>query len=395
MPVIPSEAFRQNLSFIVLAAIGLASIGLQPVLVSSMIEHSGYAPGATGYIASAEVFGIALTNLTLTFAGARLSWRMLSAAGLVLILIGGALSLSATPVVSLMIVARFISGLGSGLLISRSYAAAGLTSNADKMLGYILAGSTAHTAAASLLLPIAAEQWGTAAIFIYFMLITLAGFPVLKGMPERADDSVTEARSGSLAAERFTALGAAGLLFLGLGVLWPYLFQIGLAMGATSEQAAIGLTLSQVAAFGGALVAGLAGRIMPAFTMSVLTVVLTAISVLLMDRMTGHISYGVLASGFNGASNASMVLLLGAVALVDTDGRWIAAAVAAQTLGFAFGPAIAGVIVADGHYGRAELLSVVLLVLSLVVATVSAVLTRSRERRDGLHGRQYQEDCIG
>jgi len=382
--VIPTEAYRRNGSFILLATIGLASIGLQPVLVSSMIEHSGFAPGAAGYIASAEVFGIAATNLALTFMGARLSWRMLSAVGLLLILVGGAFSLFAAPVVELMMVARFISGLGSGLLISRSYAAAGLTPYADKTLGYILAASTAHVAAASFFLPLLAGRWGTAAIFLYFMLVALPGFSALQGMPRSAADGVRATRSGSRTAERFTALGAASLLFLGLGVLWPYLFQIGLDMGASPKQAAVGLTLSQIAAFVGALLAGLAGRIMPASVMCLLAVTVTAVSVLLMGQMTGSIPYSVLASGFNGASNAAMVLMLGAVALVDTDGRWMAAAVAAQTLGFAFGPAIAGVLVADGDYARAEFLSVVLLVFSIIVTTVSVVLTGWRKRQEWL-----------
>ena len=64
-------------SSITLALIGLAALGVQPVLVSMLIEVAHFSDSGAGYIASAEVFGIAATNAATTLAGHRWNWRKL------------------------------------------------------------------------------------------------------------------------------------------------------------------------------------------------------------------------------------------------------------------------------------------------------------------------------
>lgn len=52
----------------------------------------------------------------------------------------------------------------------------------------------------------------------------------------------------------------------------------------------------------------------------------------------------VLTAGFNGGNHAARVLVLGPLVEADIDGRWVVAGVALQTLGFAFGAAMAAMI---------------------------------------------------
>ncbi len=379
--MVTAESLPRNASVaapIALAVIGLAGLGAQPVVVSTLIEAGGYDVRTAGYVASAEVFGIALANAATTFGAARVSWRLLCGIGLALMLLGSALSLLAGAAVSHMMLARAVSGLGSGLLISRGYAAAGLTRDPDRMLGYILATSTAQTAIASYCLPILAAAWGVSVIFYYFAALAAFGVLFLKRIPVGADAAILSSHSGSSLAERVAALLAAASLFLGLGVLWAYLFQIGLTMGATTAQAAAGLTLSQVAAFVGALIAAFAVRWIPAIGLKLGSILITIASVALLQVLSGGMAYAVLASGFNGASNTTMVLALGAVAAADVDGRWIAAAVTLQTLGFAFGPAIAAQIVRSDDFHMAQSLCIALLVVCAAATCAAFVLSRRR-----------------
>lgn len=369
---------RSALGPVALAVVGLAGLGIQPVLVSALIEQGGFEVGAAGYVASAEVFGIAIANAATTFGAARVSWRLLCGCGLVLMLLGAAASLLAGADATHMMLARGISGLGSGLLISRGYAAAGLSAAADRMLGYILAASTLQVAIASYVLPLLAASHGLPVVFGYFALLAVAGVPFLPRMPVGADTTIQSRHSGSSPAERITALLAAATLFLGLGVLWPYLFQIGLGMGASTEEAAAGLTLSQVAAFGGALAAAFLVRWVRPILLNVGSLLLTLASVVLLQFLTGGAAYALLASGFNGASNTTMVLALGAVAAVDVDGRWIAAAVTLQTLGFALGPALAARIVSGNDFLAAQQLSMTLLVVCAVATIAAWTLHRLR-----------------
>jgi hypothetical protein len=366
------------LSAIVIATIGYAGLGFQPVLVSSLIEAGEFSPDAAGYVASAEVFGIAAASLATALKGNQLSWRLQCFAGLMLLIAGVVASVMAGSDVPGMMAARFISGLGSGLLISRGYAAAGLSPNPDRMLGYLLAASTAHVAVGSLLLPKLIAQWGLATIFIYFGVLACTGLPFIRWIPVRSINTTELKHSGSTLTERLAALVAAALFFMGLGVLWAYLFQVGLSMGASADEAAAGLSVSQIAAFGGALVAALAGRKIPAFSMLLFAYVVTIGSVSLFPMLSGGLAYAVLAAGFNGGSNTAMVLVLGAVAEADIDGRWIAAAVASQTLGFAFGPAMAALMMSDKNFLIPEIMSVALILASCAATIIAALAVRSR-----------------
>lgn len=348
-------------------------------MVSSLIEQGAFSASTAGYIAAAEVFGVAISNAATTFTGARLSWRMLCGLGLMLMLVGTGLSV-ASDAAGLLMGARAVSGLGSGLLISRAYAAAGLTRNPDRMLGYILATSTAQIALASYFLPGLAAAHGLVVIFVYFGALTLIGFPLLRWMPVGADAAVQVLHGASTAAQRVIALTSAAFLFLGLGVLFAYLFQLGLNMGATTEQAAVGLTLSQIAAFVGALIAAFGVRWIPAIALHLGSLVITMVSIALFQFMSGGLAYAVLASGFNGASNTTMVLALGVVASLDVDGRWLAAAVTSQIVGFALGPALAAMVVSDDNYILAQYLSIAFLCISAVGTIVVSVLAHTKPR---------------
>jgi hypothetical protein len=277
-----------------------------------------------------------------------------------------------------MIAARLISGFGAGLLTSSGYAAAGMTRNPDRMFGYILAAATAHAALTSLLLPGLAISWGVQTIFIYFGILGLIGLPFLKWIPVSTNTQVMQLHSGSKLSERLAALLAVVLLFTGLGVLWPYLFQIGLNMGAGVDGASIGLTSSHLAAFGGALLAGYAGRLIPAFAMFLLAMAVTIGSILLLPVLSGALAYAILASGFNAGSNMAIVLALGAVAQADVNGRWIAGAVMLQTLGLAIGPALAALVMTGSDFQMPEILSVVLIAGSCIAGIFVALQARHR-----------------
>jgi MFS family permease len=366
-------------SSITLALIGLAALGVQPVLVSMLIEVAHFSDSGAGYIASADVFGIAATNAATTLAGHRWNWRKLCVAGLLLMIAGNLASIFSGADAGSLMLSRFASGLGSGLLISRGYAAAGLARNPGRMFGYILAVSTAQVAAASFLLPRWSATGGVNVVFQYFVVLAVIGCLFVRWMPAggAAQPSVGRAGAASMAECAF-ALGSAATLFLGLGILWPYLMQIGISAGIGAESAAIGLSVSQLAAFAGALVAAFGVRWLPAASLLIAGLVVTIASTLLFQTATTGLGYGLMASGFNGASNTAMVLVMGAVAAADSDGRLIAAAVTAQTLGFALGPALAAAVVTDGSYLVAQVLSAVVVATSLVAALTVMLMRRAR-----------------
>lgn len=367
-------------SSIMFALIGFAALGVQPILVSVLIELGNFSHSSAGYIASAEVFGVATANVAITLMGNRWNWKHQCTVGLLLIVVSNLASITWGSDSGLMMLSRFTSGLGCGLLISRGYAAAALSQNPDGIFGYILAASTAQMTAASYLLPKWSSAAGMDVIFYYFLVLAVIGFFFLRWMPAGEVTSELQKKGRQLSfAEPALALTSAAMLFLGLGVMWPYLLHIGISTGISSEAAAIGLSASMIAAFFGALIAGVGVRWVPAGSILIATLIITVASVVLFQTATTSLDYGLFASGFNGGSNAAMALVLGAVAATDSSGRLTAAAVTLQTLGFALGPALAAAVVGDGNYHVAQLLSATFVLVSLLTAVPVMLLRRKRQ----------------
>ena len=61
-------------SAILLVVIGMSVFIVQPGFVQGLVEYAGYDDVQAGYIASAEMFGIALTTMVMTFLVSHLSW---------------------------------------------------------------------------------------------------------------------------------------------------------------------------------------------------------------------------------------------------------------------------------------------------------------------------------
>ena len=103
----------------------------------------------------------------------------------------------------------------------------------------------------------------------FFALFPLVTLPWLKYFPVSGENVVqVEKDAVDLAGSaKGLALAAMFVYFLAQGVVWAYLFLIGIAGGLTEQQVANGLTVSQFAgiagALGAALSAGRYGRAVP------------------------------------------------------------------------------------------------------------------------------------
>src|SRR5690606_35642236 len=112
-PAAPVDVDRPRSLF---AAIYMAVIGpevfiVQPGFVQGLVQYAGFSDKAAGDIASAEMWGIALTTVVLSFFASRCNWRHVFAVSLIVIVIGNLASmLAATPVA--FGAWRFLAGLG-------------------------------------------------------------------------------------------------------------------------------------------------------------------------------------------------------------------------------------------------------------------------------------------
>ena len=85
---------RSIIAIIYIAVIAPCVFILQPGYVQGLVEYLALSEEQAGYIASAEMFGIAFTTLLLIFMEARFDWRKLTVLCLIVAAAGNLLSLS-------------------------------------------------------------------------------------------------------------------------------------------------------------------------------------------------------------------------------------------------------------------------------------------------------------
>ena len=146
---------RQSIiAILYLAVVGPCVFILQPGFVQGLVEYLGLSEQAAGYVASAEMFGIATTTVLLSVIAERISWRNCLVASSLLCAAGNFASVGQTDP-QLLAIIRFITGLGSGGLISLTFTMAGLTDRTDRNFGLIITWVLIYGALGLLVMPTA------------------------------------------------------------------------------------------------------------------------------------------------------------------------------------------------------------------------------------------------
>jgi predicted MFS family arabinose efflux permease len=354
---------------------------VQPGFVQGLVQYLRFSDQAAGQVASAEMFGIAVTTVAMTFAAHRVNWRLVVLISLVAMAVTNALSTVVTDFAGFATL-RFLAGLGAGGLISLSFAAIGLTSQPDRNFGYLIMWVLTYGAIAMWLMPTAYSLAGLDGALWFFALFPLVTLPWLRYFPVTGENAAqVEKDAVDLAsAPKASALAAMLFYFLAQGVVWAYLFLIGIAGGLTEQQVANGLTISQfagiVGALGAALSAGRYGRVGPLL----LGILGGAATLYFLVGRFSSFSYLLAVGVYNLAWNFTHPYLLGAMASFDRRGRVVVYAVAMQMLGLAIGPFLAASVIEEGYYANVTRLGAVLFIASAAFI-LPPVLAQARRVR--------------
>jgi hypothetical protein len=277
---------------------------------------------------------------------------------------------------------RFVAGIGAGTLISLSFGAIGLTQQPDRNFGYLIMWVLTYGAFALWLMPTVYESAGLDGLLWFFALFPMVALPWLRNFPE-SGENIAQVEKDAVdlpATSRSFALAAMFAYFLAQGVVWAYLFLIGLAGGLSEQQVANGLTVSQFAGIAGALAAALTagkyGRVVPL----VIGIVGGAMTLYFLVGRFSMTTYLVAVSLYNLAWNFTHPYLLGAMASFDRHGRTVVYAVAMQMLGLAVGPSLAASVIDEGVYMNVNLLGGLLFIASAMLI-LPPVLTQMRRAR--------------
>lgn len=341
---------------------------VQPGFVQGLVQYLGFDDQGAGYTASAEMFGLAATTILMTFTAHRVNWRKVIFASLLIMFLANALCTLITDL-DTFVVLRFIAGLGAGSLVSLSFAAVGLTGNPDRNFGFLIMWVLTYGAIVLWAMPTAYEFAGINGAIWFFALFPLTALPFIRYLPVSGETEVhIEADAVNLTPQmKGMALLAMLAYFMAQGVVWAYLFLIGIGGGLNEQAVANGLMLSQFAGIGGALLAAMIahkyGRSVP-LSIGILG------GALCLYFLIGNFEFLVFALAvgvYNFLWNMTHPFLLGAMASFDRRGRVVVYAVAMQMIGLAVGPGLAASVISAGDYVNVNALGAGLFVTSLLL----------------------------
>jgi predicted MFS family arabinose efflux permease len=380
-PAIDINSGISLFSTIYLGVIGAAVFIVQPGFVQGLVEFYGFSEQEVGYIASAEIWGIALTTLLLAFGGHRYSWQKILKCSLILFVLGNLVSLTATSMLSFGAL-RFISGLGSGGVVSLTFTIIGITTKADRNFSLLIMGVLTYGAFGLWSMPTAFEAVGMNGVIIFFAVFGGSGWWFLSHLPDSGEEQLqVEDDAVNLSYRlRVFALLAMFTYFLAQGVIWAYLFLIGLNGGVSEQGVANGLMLSQFLGIAGAMIAALAGNRFGR-TLPLAIGILGGGMVLfwLFGTFTSLV-YAITVCVYNFAWNMTHPYLLASMASFDQHGKVVVYAVAAQMLGLAIGPAFAASLIQQNDYSLVIIAGMALFLLSFLMILIP-LLAHQRQRQ--------------
>ncbi len=355
-------------SIVYLAVIGAAVFIIQPGFVQGLVEEFGFSEQAVGYIASAEVWGIALTSIAMAIWGHSISWRMLMHGSLVLCVVGNVASLATQDEIGFALL-RFIVGLGSGGLISITFTAMGLTANPDRNYGYLIMGVLIYGALGLWAIPSALAAFGMVGVLLFLAAFSATGFVLVRYLPDGGHEvPAVEADAVDLPVRfKVEAVLAMFTYFFAQGVMWAYLFLMGVNGGVEEQDVANGLMVSQFLGIGGAMIAAAVGQRFGRQWPLAIGILGGSLVLLALLNPFNALVYALVVCVYNLFWNMTHPFLLAAMASFDRQGKVVVYAVAAQMLGLAVGPAFAAALLGDGNYAQVIQASIVLFVVSLVL----------------------------
>tara|TARA_B100000686_G_C16800560_1_gene985661 strand:- start:3828 stop:5000 length:1173 start_codon:yes stop_codon:yes gene_type:complete len=369
-----NQAVNINARTSIVAIVFLSVIGpcvfiLQPGYVQGLVEYLGFNDVQAGYIASGEMFGVAACTIIMVFLSQKYNWRGLVAICLAICTLGNLLSVSVTDFERLLLM-RFITGLGSGGVISLGFTMMGLTQKADRNFGFVITWVLIYGAFGLWAMPSAYSLVGMNGVLIFFAIFCLSGFYFLRFLPIGGrQDSTTPNTDAPKYALRIKGISLLSILVynIAIGITWAYLFLLGLEASIPEQTVANVLTISQFLGIAGAFIAVLLqlriGRTIPLM----IGLLGGAISVYC---LVGEIDYLLYSGGvylFNLLWNLSMPYLLATLADFDPTARMVTWGVSMQMVGTAAGPSVAALILSSSDYDSVYLTAAALFVASAIL----------------------------
>lgn len=362
---------------------------ISPVLVGSAMDSMGFSSDQAGLLIASYFAGYTLITVSAVLWLPRVNMRT-AAWVFSLVFVAGLLGAANQTSLSGSIVTMFIAGTGAGMLYGISITIVGQSDDPDRYFGFALAsqlliGSVMLFAGPAWIGP----NWGytgiltATAVFVAVMSVAISWTPIaIAEGPVSASGEPLQVPTSLV----LVSIVAVLIWFMGYSGIYAFVERIGVDSGLNGQQ--IGLVLSltiitgMIGALGAASLGDRYGKIKPHIAGAVGAV----ITILLLNSQTNLASYSLAIIFLTLSLNFWLAYMLGAVAAIDTSGRFAVLTTAALGVGATMGPAIAGGLISGSIFLPMFIFAAIAIVAGLLV--IVSVLQRVTTRLTALPDNQ-------
>ena len=346
-----------------------------PSIVGALTDAGRLDPAMAGYVVAIDLAAQVAGTLLFMRESRRRLWSTCFSAGLALMVIGNLLS-CATLTVGGLIATRVIAGIGAGILRSAYYVLLARARDPARAVAILCVAQILSSAGAFAVFPLLIGAAGWYGPYLAVSGLGIVMFATAPWWPKQLGGSRGTPMSLAFGSTAAVALVATLVNFAAMEGAWGFMEAIGKGLG--ESKAAIGTALT-LAAIPGILammlVPVISARISVARAL-MLGLCLTLVSFYMLTIETRCWPFGMSLGLFYFVWNLTIPFQFAAVAASDPSGAAAAAFPAADGLGIAAGPAVAGVVVLQ--YGTPSLL-----VVAAGCAAISVAMFVAASRRRG------------
>lgn len=335
-------------SVVIGSGVALLALLTGPLLVSEYILELAVSESRAGMIMSVEMAGFTLGSAIL-FGVLAKDWQKITTISLIFMMIGNGLFLLATSQVAFTIF-RFIAGVGEGLLMAMTIQVIALMRNPDRIYGIWTAGQLGFGILGLLFFPAVIAIGGLKYVFLIWALLALLLFFSVKYYPVGRGSNNVETNS-NISVHKLI-LGVFGLIGLfiyysGQTGVWVYMDRIGISWNLDQELVLNTLFVGLIAGLAGSGVAALlGGKFGRALPLSV-SMIFSALSILLLIMLSGEKLFVFAVCLFNFGWYLFLPYVSAVIAATDDNGKLLTGLAVTFPASLAIGPAVAAMLISN------------------------------------------------
>tara|TARA_X000000368_G_scaffold154128_1_gene121479 strand:- start:344 stop:1501 length:1158 start_codon:yes stop_codon:yes gene_type:complete len=298
--------------------------------------------GQIGTIATFETLSISVASIILSRIVNRLDRRKIFIISAILVILGNILTIL-SPTLSYVILARVISGLGSGAIVATVVATIARGSNAQMTFALLNSGVGVMGVLLPFCLPIIIASNGMNGAYSFHLFISLFTFLFISflTLSSSADDNQNTVSSYKGYAGWASMIGTS-LIFLGHAGIFAFSAKIGATLGISVIQVGYVFMAGGLLTIFGPLLAGFIGQRFGSLFPCLILITILLVTGIILANVTSALIFFIVVPLCGMIPMILTPFFLGGMAKLDPSGSLAAAHPAFSTMGGAAGPVVMG-----------------------------------------------------